>query len=83
MVSIEKAFHQGKPQEALRIHQKYFPLMRDLFIESNPVPIKAAMSYFGWVRPSVRLPLTPLTAIHMERLKTSLIQCGVTEATHS
>jgi 4-hydroxy-tetrahydrodipicolinate synthase len=77
MVAIQKAFEQGRTSEALEIHQKYFPLFRDLFIESNPGPIKAAMSYAGWCEERVRLPLVTMSASNKEKLLQSLKRCGV------
>jgi 4-hydroxy-tetrahydrodipicolinate synthase len=68
--------------EALRLHQCFYPLFRDLFIESNPVPIKAALE---WVDPdprrrlcsaTVRAPLSPLTTQSLQQLEASLLRCG-------
>jgi 4-hydroxy-tetrahydrodipicolinate synthase len=72
MVALQKAFDEGDLKKALKIHQKHFPLFRDLFIESNPVPIKAAMASLDWCRPDVRLPLSPLQPAHLKKLEASL-----------
>lgn len=77
MVALQNAMKYGRPDEALEIHQKYFPLFKDLFIESNPVPIKFSMEYSGWCNSRVRLPLAPLTPSHIEQLRASLDRCGV------
>jgi 4-hydroxy-tetrahydrodipicolinate synthase len=77
MVALQKAMQDGKPQEALRIHQHYYPLFRDLFVESNPVPIKYALSFIGCCEPQVRLPLAPLMLSSIEKLELSLQRCGI------
>lgn len=78
MVAIQKAHESGRVQEALELHKKFCPLFRDLFIESNPGPIKAAMSDAGWCEPHLRAPLAPLTASSLETLRESLKRCGIT-----
>jgi 4-hydroxy-tetrahydrodipicolinate synthase len=79
MVAIQKAMDQGKHREAQAIHQRFYPLFRDLFVDSNPVPIKYAMEYVGFCGARVRAPLAPLSTAHTEVLRTSLAKCGVTE----
>ena len=78
MVALQKAFDQGNLKTALEIHNKYYPLFRDLFIESNPVPIKAAMASLNWCTPSVRLPMSPLQPSNLKKLEASLSECGIT-----
>lgn len=77
MVSIQRSIEQGQLETAKKIHQLYYPLFRDLFVESNPVPIKFALSTMGWCTPSVRLPLTPLSNENALKLKATLHQCGI------
>lgn len=45
--AMVRAFAEGKLTEALRIHQKYYPLFKNLFVETNPVPVKTALSMMG------------------------------------
>ena len=47
VAQMVKAFADGKTQAALKLHQKYYPLFKDLFIETNPVPVKAALAMMG------------------------------------
>ena len=54
-----KAYAAGKPLAALKVHQKYYPLFKDLFIETNPVPVKAALAMLGQIEEEYRLPLVP------------------------
>ncbi|MGH7787424.1 MAG: 4-hydroxy-tetrahydrodipicolinate synthase [Candidatus Binatia bacterium] len=55
-------------------HQHYamLPLIRALFLETNPIPIKAAMARFGLCRDELRLPLLPMTAAPREALHAAL-----------
>lgn len=77
MVAIQKAMVSGELDEARRVHQRYFPLFRDLFVESNPGPIKAAMASVGWCDARMRAPLAPLSSGSAEILRKSLDRCGV------
>ena len=72
-----RAFAAGKPAAALKLHEKYYPLFKDLFIESNPVPIKAALAMLGRVQEEYRLPLVPLNPKNRETLKGTLRACGL------
>jgi len=45
-----KAFSSGDARGALKLHEKYYPLFKDLFIETNPVPIKAALAMLGMIQ---------------------------------
>jgi len=45
---------------ARRIHRKYLPLMQANFIESNPLPVKAALAMMGKIEENYRLPLLPM-----------------------
>ena len=67
----------GDMKGAMAMHRKYYPLFRDLFIESNPIPIKAAMGFTGAIVPEYRLPLCELSAAHAETLRATLKKCGI------
>ena len=62
----------GDYAKALTIHNKYFRLFKDLFIESNPIPVKAAMNMMGLIEEEYRLPLCPLQPGNREKLKATL-----------
>jgi 4-hydroxy-tetrahydrodipicolinate synthase len=72
-----KAFALGKPAIALKLHARFYPLFKDLFIETNPVPIKAALAMLGQIEEEYRLPLVPLSNQHRGALKQTLKACGV------
>jgi len=77
MIAIQSAFDQGHVQEAVALQKKYYPLFRDLFVESNPVPVKAAMHLAGWCEPHARAPLAPLSESGRKKLEASLKRCGI------
>jgi 4-hydroxy-tetrahydrodipicolinate synthase len=48
-----------------------------LFCETNPIPVKAALAFMGVCGPEIRLPLTPLSEPHRERLQVVLKELGL------
>jgi 4-hydroxy-tetrahydrodipicolinate synthase len=72
-----KAFATSRPDAALKLHAKFYPLFKDLFIETNPVPVKAALAMMGLIEEEFRLPLVPISAKNREVLKATLKRCGV------
>jgi 4-hydroxy-tetrahydrodipicolinate synthase len=72
-----KAFAQGKPAAALKLHAKFYPLFKDLFIETNPVPVKAALAMLNLCEEQYRLPLVPMTPKNRDTLRNTLKLCGV------
>ncbi len=77
VAQMVRAFAGGKSMAALRIHQKYYPLFKDLFIESNPGPVKAALAMLGQIEESYRLPLAPLAPKNRETLRHTMKACGL------
>ena len=77
VADMVNAFSAGKVQAAMKIHQKYYPLFKDLFIETNPVPVKAALVMMGMIEEEYRLPLVPMSSKNRETLKATLQACGV------
>ena len=72
-----KAFGASKPDAALKLHAKFYPMFKDLFIETNPVPVKAALAMMNLVREEFRLPLVPMSAKNRETLQATLTECGI------
>jgi len=72
-----RAFAKGKPRAALKLHEKLYPLFKDLFIETNPVPVKAALAMLGQIEEEFRLPLVPLSSKNREALRSTLHACGM------
>jgi 4-hydroxy-tetrahydrodipicolinate synthase len=63
---------RGEFGEARAIHRKYLPLMEINFIESNPIPVKAALALMGLLEPVWRLPMVAPKAENLERIQSVL-----------
>ncbi len=72
-----KAYAAGDVKAALKLHQNYYPLFKDLFIESNPGPVKAALSMMGLIEDECRLPLVPISDRSRDTLRATMKKCGV------
>ena len=57
---------------AERLHRKFLPLFKDLFVEPNPVPVKTALGWRGAMSPEVRLPLCEMSEANQTRLRKTL-----------
>ncbi len=77
VAKMVRAYASGKARRALALHQKYYPVFKDLFIETNPVPVKAALAMMGLIEESYRLPLVPMLPKNREVLRQTLKACGV------
>ena len=76
MVSL---IEQGKIAEARQIHYRMLPLVKALFSETNPVPMKAAMELMGIPVGPPRPPLVPATEACRQRVAAELRRLGVIE----
>ena len=56
-------------EKARKLHEKLLPLMNGNFIESNPIPVKAALAMMGMVEEVYRLPLVRISEKNKEKLK--------------
>ena len=70
------AARAGKAAEAITINNRLLSLHKNLFLESNPIPVKWALGRMGRIAEGIRLPLTPFTAPHHETLAASLREAG-------
>ena len=73
--AVAAALH-GDWAAARERHYAHLPLIRALFLETNPIPIKAAMAMLGWCRDELRLPLLPMTAGPRDILRRALQDVG-------
>ena len=62
---------------ARKIHMKLLPWMRAAFVESNPMPVKAALAAMGKIKNVVRSPLVPLADAHRDTVRAALSAAGV------
>jgi 4-hydroxy-tetrahydrodipicolinate synthase len=67
----------GDAGRAGEIDASLSALHRDLFLESNPIPVKWALHLMGLTPSGIRLPLTPLSGIHHQALRQALSQAGI------
>jgi 4-hydroxy-tetrahydrodipicolinate synthase len=77
LTKMVHAFLKGDLKVALKLHEKYYPLFRDLFIETNPVPAKAALAMMGLAKEEYRLPLVKMNPDHRRQLRATLKATGV------
>lgn len=71
------AFAKGDLKTAAKLHAKYYCIFRDLFVETNPLPIKEAMALKGMIECEYRLPLCPMQEKSKDILKKSLKKAGI------
>ncbi len=71
------SFLKGDIAKARGIHLKMFPLIKALFIETNPIPVKAALGLLKLCRPEPRLPLTTIEPAHLLQLRQELKAFGL------
>ena len=67
----------GDRQKAMEIQFKLMPLHKQLFVESNPIPVKWAMARLGLCGPTLRLPMTELTAANTAVVEQALKSAGL------
>ncbi len=73
MGEITRGFLEGDLDRARRAHFRLLPVMEALFVESNPIPVKAALHLLGRIPdPTLRLPLTPMVKENRDRLELAL-----------
>ncbi len=67
---------EGQHEEAQSLHDRMADLFRDLFIETNPIPIKAALAMRGWIEESYRLPMIQMSPENRLKLENTLKKGG-------
>jgi 4-hydroxy-tetrahydrodipicolinate synthase len=77
MSQLTRLALRGDFADALAIHRRYHPLMEINFVESNPIPVKAAMAEMGLLEPIWRLPLVPPKAENQARIRAVLEALGL------
>lgn len=69
-----QAFFDGNVAEAAKKQLEYFPLIKALFCEVNPIPVKVALRLMGFNMGPLRMPLCEMEDAHLEQLKAALRQ---------
>ncbi len=72
-----EAARAGDEQKARSINDRLMGLHKNLFIESNPIPVKWALAEMGLIRTGIRLPLTPLSPEHHDKVRQAMRTAGV------
>jgi 4-hydroxy-tetrahydrodipicolinate synthase len=76
MTELVRAGRKGDVARARELHRQLLPWMRAAFVESNPVPVKAALAMMGKMQNVLRLPLVPLAAAKADTVRAALVQAG-------
>lgn len=71
---------EGRTAEASALHYRLLPLMRALFLETNPIPVKAAVAMLGLCDDELRLPLLTMSAEPRAILLSAMERAGVASA---
>lgn len=70
-------FEKGNIAQARRLHYKMLPLIKAVFLETNPIPVKTAMGLMGMCEPDLRLPMSTMTDENLAKLKKALQEYGL------
>jgi 4-hydroxy-tetrahydrodipicolinate synthase len=76
MSRLCELMEKGDCGAARELHMKLLPFMRAAFIESNPLPVKAAMAMLGKAKNILRLPLVPMNESNAEAVRSALKTAG-------
>ena len=77
VANLVSEFQKGNLKKAQEIHYKLLPLIKALFIETNPIPVKTAMGLMGLCSPDLRLPMSAMSEQNLESLKKALREYGL------
>jgi 4-hydroxy-tetrahydrodipicolinate synthase len=77
VAAMIKAWEDGRIEEAKKLHYKLEPLNQSMFIETNPIPAKTALSMMGKIKEEFRLPLCPMSSENRDKLRNVLMNYGL------
>ncbi|MEI8350004.1 MAG: 4-hydroxy-tetrahydrodipicolinate synthase [Candidatus Omnitrophota bacterium] len=77
VANLVQAFEKGDIAGAIQWHYKLLPLVKAMFLETNPIPVKTAMGLMGLCEPDARLPLCAMSNENLEKLKKALKDYGL------
>ena len=83
MTALAQAALAGDFTKARALQRKWLPLMEVNFVESNPIPVKAAMAMMGLCEPVWRLPLCPPSSANAAKIEAVLEGCGLLQGAHA
>jgi 4-hydroxy-tetrahydrodipicolinate synthase len=76
-VELTTACLLGNWEKGRELQLQLIPLIRALFIETNPIPVKTALSLMGKCSGDLRLPLTPMAEGNLKKLSQTMRDCGL------
>src|ERR1700727_2899403 len=74
---FHQAWQKGDVATALKVHDKLMPLHTNLFIESNPSPVKYALSLLGKMDETLRLPMVPVSEPTRAAVRNAMVHAGL------
>lgn len=77
VADMAAAFEKGNITKARKLHYKMLPLVKAMFVETNPIPVKTAMGMMGMIEPSLRLPMCEMSEENKQKLKVALKDYGL------
>ncbi len=77
VADLVSAFEKGDLKKARESHYKLLPLIKAVFLETNPIPVKTAMGLLGMCEPDLRLPMCSMSVDNLEKLKKALKDYGL------
>lgn len=77
VANLVREFEKGNIKKAQEIHYKLLPLIRAMFIETNPIPVKTALGLLGMCEPCLRLPMSAMQPENLEKVKIALKDYGL------
>jgi len=77
VAGMQKAWAQGRIDEAMALQDSLLPLHDALFVETNPAPVKYGLSLLGFTHEACRLPLAPLGALSRDRVHAAMGGLGL------
>jgi len=77
VADLVSEFEKGNFKKAEELHYKLLPLIKAVFLETNPIPVKTAMGLMGMCEPDLRLPMCVMLPENLERLKIALKDYGL------
>jgi 4-hydroxy-tetrahydrodipicolinate synthase len=83
MTELAQSALRGDFARARELQRRFLPLMEINFVESNPIPVKAAMAAMGLLEPVWRLPLCPPSAANEKRIRDVVESLELMKAAHA
>jgi 4-hydroxy-tetrahydrodipicolinate synthase len=77
VANLVSEFEKGNFKKVKELHYKLLPLIKAMFLETNPIPVKTAMGLLGMCEPDLRLPMCSMLPENLDKLKKALREYGL------